>query len=140
MSIHADDLAEAGGNGEEDPLKYSMYNSIVYVAAAFMLHYIKMKSVVTLTIENRLTKRSHQTTLKYFEGSGQAILLVEKVQNCNFEVKFQNQQARKLFELPENALLNLGQKIFTKMNNLQQVNQLVSTLQDEKASLAEILD
>jgi hypothetical protein len=69
LKRHADKLAESSSNEEADPLKYSMYNSLVYVAAAFMLHYVKMKSVVSLIIENRLTKRRNVTTLQYFEGS-----------------------------------------------------------------------
>jgi len=110
------------GDEKADPLKYSMYNSIVYVAAAFMLHYVKMKSVVTLIIENGLTKRQNLTTREYFKGSAQAILLVEKGENDHLEVKFQNLEARRLFGLPENELLDLGKKVFTQMNKQQQVN------------------
>ena len=91
LKKHADQLAETSGDTEADPLKYSMYNSLVYVAAAFMLHYVKMKSVVSLLIENGLTKRQNLTTLEYFNGSTQAILLVKKGQNQKSKVTFQNE-------------------------------------------------
>lgn len=64
------------GVDPSERFKFDVYNSIVFVMAACILQFVKIKSVVTLTIELELTKRQNQTTLQFFERSPHAILLV----------------------------------------------------------------
>lgn len=87
------------GVDPRERFKFDVYNSIIFVMAACILQFVKIKSVVTLTIELELTKRQNQTTLQFFECSPQAILLVAKQKDRSYQVEFQNAKARAIFGL-----------------------------------------